>query len=105
MILGCSMKYMAGHVKVANNVSGRDLPVYSVDTEEKRGRRLRLMLHGGNESTQKLLDILAKHNVHATFFMTGGWVESIRMMSKRSWRRDMIWEITVRITGNMKSAL
>ena len=30
----------------------------------------------GNEDTQKILEILAKHNVHATFFMTGGWVDS-----------------------------
>ena len=29
----------------------------------------------GNEDTRKLLKILADHNVHATFFMTGGWVE------------------------------
>ncbi len=30
----------------------------------------------GNEDTTRILDILAKHNVHVTFFMTGGWVES-----------------------------
>ncbi|MDQ9832013.1 polysaccharide deacetylase family protein, partial [Acinetobacter soli] len=30
----------------------------------------------GNEDTQTILDILASHDVKATFFMTGGWVES-----------------------------
>ncbi len=30
----------------------------------------------GNDDTQKILDILEKHKVKATFFMTGGWVES-----------------------------
>ncbi|HEX3021829.1 MAG TPA: polysaccharide deacetylase family protein [Lachnospiraceae bacterium] len=30
----------------------------------------------GNEDTKNILDILAKYNVHVTFFMTGGWVES-----------------------------
>ena len=30
----------------------------------------------GNEDTQKILDILARHNVHVTFFMTGGWVDA-----------------------------
>lgn len=30
----------------------------------------------GNEDTQKILDILKKHDIHVTFFMTGGWVES-----------------------------
>ena len=31
---------------------------------------------GATIDTGEILDILAKHNVHATFFMTGGWVES-----------------------------
>lgn len=30
----------------------------------------------GNEDTQEILDILAKHQVKVTFFMTGGWVDS-----------------------------
>jgi len=30
----------------------------------------------GNEDTQQIMDILKKHDVHVTFFMTGGWVES-----------------------------
>ncbi len=30
----------------------------------------------GNEDTQKILDTLAQYNIHVTFFMTGGWVES-----------------------------
>ena len=30
----------------------------------------------GNEDTRRILDILKKHNVKVTFFMTGGWVES-----------------------------
>lgn len=30
----------------------------------------------GNEDTGKILEILKKHNIHVTFFMTGGWIES-----------------------------
>lgn len=45
MILGCSVKYMAGHAKVASNVSGRELPIYSVDTPEKKAGSP-LMPHG-----------------------------------------------------------
>lgn len=30
----------------------------------------------GNEDTRRILDILKKHDVKVTFFMTGGWVES-----------------------------
>lgn len=74
MIIGCSVKYLAGHAKVAGNVSGRELPIYSVDTPEKKAA-LTFDAAWGNESTQKLLNILAKYKIHATFFMTGGWVE------------------------------
>lgn len=74
MILGCSVKYMAGHAKVASNVSGRELPIYSVDTPEKKAA-LTFDAAWGNESMQKLLEILAKYKIHATFFTTGGWVE------------------------------
>lgn len=36
----------------------------------------KLPLPWGNEDTQNILDILAKYDIHVTFFMTGGWVES-----------------------------
>ncbi len=35
-----------------------------------------LVLPWGNEDTAKILEILKKHEVHVTFFMTGGWVSS-----------------------------
>lgn len=62
-------------VSVSNTVNGRELPIYSVETEEKKVA-LSFDAAWGNEDTQKILDILAKYNVHVTFFMTGGWVES-----------------------------
>lgn len=36
----------------------------------------KLPLPWGNEDTAKILEILGKHGVHVTFFMTGGWVEN-----------------------------
>lgn len=62
-------------VSVSNTVNGRELPIYSVETEEKKVA-LSFDAAWGNEDTQTILDILAKYNVHVTFFMTGGWVES-----------------------------
>ena len=62
-------------ISVSNTVNGRNLPIYSVDTEEKKVA-ISFDAAWGNEDTQNILDILAEHNVHATFFMTGGWVES-----------------------------
>ena len=60
---------------VSNNVNGRELPIYSVETEEKKVA-LSFDAAWGNEDTQQILDILAEHDIHVTFFMTGGWVES-----------------------------
>ena len=62
-------------VSVTNTVNGKELPIYSVETDEKKVA-LSFDAAWGNEDTQIILDTLAKYNVHATFFMTGGWVES-----------------------------
>lgn len=73
--LAGSYKYVESYVSVSSNVNGRELPIYSVDTEEKKVA-LSFDAAWGNEDTQKILDILKKNDVHVTFFMTGGWVES-----------------------------
>lgn len=65
-----------GDVATMNNhVGGRELPIYCVDTEEKKVA-LSFDAAWGNEDTAEILSILQKHDIHATFFMTGGWVES-----------------------------
>ena len=53
----------------------RNLPIYCVDTDEKKVA-LSFDAAWGNEDTAQILEILKNHNVHVTFFMTGGWVES-----------------------------
>lgn len=75
ILLGASYLYLSRYAVVSNNVYGRELPIYSVDTEKKQVA-LTFDAAWGNEDTKKLLDILAKHNIHATFFLTGGWVNS-----------------------------
>ena len=58
-----------------NNVSGRELPIYCVDTEENKVA-LSFDAAWGAEDTQEILAILKEHDIHVTFFATGGWVES-----------------------------
>lgn len=58
-----------------NSVNGRELPIYCVETDEKKVA-LSFDAAWGNEDTAEILAILKAHNIHATFFMTGGWVES-----------------------------
>lgn len=56
-------------------LSNKKLPIYCVECPEKKVA-LSFDAAWGNDDTQKIMDILKKHNVHVTFFMTGGWVES-----------------------------
>lgn len=58
-----------------NNVGGRELPIYCVDTEENKVA-LSFDAAWGAEDTKEILDILKEHDIHVTFFATGGWVES-----------------------------
>lgn len=59
----------------STSVGGRDLPIYNVSTEEKKVA-LSFDAAWGDDDTQRILDILAQHEIHVTFFMTGGWVET-----------------------------
>lgn len=54
--------------------SSKEIPIYSVSTEEKKVA-LSFDAAWGNEDTETLLAILDKYDVKVTFFMTGGWVE------------------------------
>lgn len=70
-----SIKYVSNLATVSCNVNGRELPIYSVQTNEKKVA-LSFDAAWGNEDTKRILDILKKHEIHVTFFMTGGWVSS-----------------------------
>lgn len=62
-------------IRVSSNASGKELPIYCVQCEEPK-IAISFDAAWGNEDTAQILEILSKHNVKATFFMTGGWVES-----------------------------
>ena len=70
-----------GTISVSNTVNGKELPIYCVDTQEPK-ISISFDAAWGNDDTSRILEILAKHNVHATFFMTGGWVDSYPDMVK-----------------------
>lgn len=71
----CSTFFFEDAIIVSNNVDGRALPIYCVDTPEKKVA-LSFDAAWGNEDTATILQILEDHDVNVTFFMTGGWVES-----------------------------
>lgn len=59
----------------------RLVPIYSVDTGEKKVA-LSFDTAWGADKTLKILEILKEYNVNATFFMVGFWVEKYPDMVK-----------------------
>lgn len=52
------------------------LPIYSVDTKEKKiALTFDNSIGIGKDNTKEILDILDKHNVKATFFLVGAWID------------------------------
>lgn len=52
----------------------KKLPIYFVDTSEKKVA-ISFDVSWGTDNTEKILDILDKYNVKATFFIVGGWID------------------------------
>lgn len=73
LIIGC-MFYVPSIAQTNTRVGNRELPIYCVDTTQKKVA-LSFDAAWGNEDTATLLEILAKHNVKVTFFMTGEWMK------------------------------
>lgn len=59
---------------VGTAATQRALPIYCVQRDNKCAS-LTFDAAWGNEDTQVLIDILAKYNVKATFFVVGAWVD------------------------------
>ena len=66
-------KATAGSKTVSVNATERRIPIYCVETQEKKVS-ISFDAAWGNEQTQSLLDILEKYNVKSTFFLVGDWV-------------------------------
>ena len=75
VLVKCVTTFVPEAISVSSSINGRELPIYCVETDEKKVA-LSFDAAWGNEDTARILDILKKHGVHVTFFMTGGWVEN-----------------------------
>lgn len=62
-------------VEVSSTYGDRELPIYSVETEEKK-IAISFDAAWGAEDFNKIMEILDKHEIKTTFFMTGEWVEN-----------------------------
>lgn len=78
--VGCAaaaflMCWVAASPKVVGAASTeRQLPIYCVQKDYKV-LSISFDAAWGNEDTQQLIDIMAKYNVKATFFVVGEWVD------------------------------
>lgn len=69
-----SYQYLSGYTTVSNNVNGKEMPICSVEMKEKKVA-LTFESAWGDEDIARILEILKKQEVRATFFLTGEWVE------------------------------
>ena len=64
--------------------TNKKLPIYCVETEEKKVA-LSFDAAWGNDDTEQLIEILARYDAKATFFVVGAWVdkypESVKQLS------------------------
>lgn len=64
------------------NASMRKVPVYSVNTEEKRVA-ISFDAAWGADKTEKIMEICDEYGIKATFFLVGFWVEDYPEMTKK----------------------
>lgn len=64
----------------------RALPIYSVDTKDKK-IAITFDTNWGTENMDKILDILDKNHVKATFFIIGAWIDKYPEETKEIYKR------------------
>lgn len=74
LALAGSFRYLSGYSSVSGNINGKESPICSVETKEKKVA-LTFDVAWGNEDIRRILDILEGHGIRGTFFLTGEWAE------------------------------
>lgn len=76
--------FVSGPAFAGASATTRELPIYSVQRDNK-AVSLTFDAALGNEDTRRLIDILGKYNVKATFFVVGDWAvkypESVKALA------------------------
>ncbi|MBQ3523873.1 MAG: polysaccharide deacetylase family protein [Clostridia bacterium] len=62
------------NTNISVGTTTRKLPIYSVDTNEKK-IAITFDAAWTNQDTEQIIEILKKHNAKATFFIVGDWAE------------------------------
>ena len=64
----------------------RKLPIYSVDTADKKVS-ITFDVSWGQDHTKEILDILDKYNIKCTFFIVGAWAEDNKELVRQIYER------------------
>ncbi len=84
-VIGITALSVGKNTAVVVTGAPRDLPIYCVDKGGEKVVAISFDAAWGNEDTQQLIDILGEHDVKATFFVVGQWVdkypESVKALS------------------------
>ena len=59
-----------------------NMPIYKVDTDDKK-ISLSFDVAWGSNNIEDILEILDKHNVKATFFLVGSWIDDNEELVKK----------------------
>lgn len=81
IIMGCLYFYDISYRVMSALASDKLLPIYSVETEEKK-IAISFDAAWGDKYTEGILDILDKYGVKTTFFLVGFWVDKYPDMVK-----------------------
>lgn len=75
LLFGACALYLPSALEISSKSGSRNLPIYCVDTDQPV---VSLTFDGAwdNEDLADILNTLAAHQVHATFFLTGEWIRS-----------------------------
>lgn len=73
VLIVIGIQYLPSAIYVTNSATSVKSPIYSVDCDKKL-LSISFDAAGSNQNTEQILEILALHNIKATFFMTGEWI-------------------------------
>lgn len=71
---------------ICSKIQKYETPICRVDTEEKKVS-LTFDVAWGSKNIEDILDILDKHNIKATFFLVGSWVDDNEDLVKEIYKR------------------
>lgn len=89
-IVGVSIYYSTGKgMNVFNGVlkSKNNIPIHSVDTEEKTVA-ITINTAYGQQFTDEILEVLDEENVHVSFFAMGSWIDKYEEDVKKIHKKD-----------------